>query len=85
VELVSSLQINDGADVSLGSVAVQSVKDTGVGFNIGVDGTYLFTDRIGGGIVLRYTGGSVDLDSDAGTVSLDVGGFQIGFGLRVRF
>jgi hypothetical protein len=84
-DLVSGITVTGDPDVVLASIDKQSVKGTGVGINLQVDGTYLFTERFGGGVVLRYAGGSVDLDSDAGKVSLDVGGFQIGFGLRVRF
>jgi hypothetical protein len=84
-DLVSGISVTGDPDVVLASIDKQSVKGTGVGINLQVDGTYLFTERFGGGMVLRYAGGSVDLDSDAGTVSLDTGGFQIGFGLRVRF
>lgn len=83
-DVVSALNVAPN-DVTLTGISTETAKDTTVGFNIGVDGTYLITDRIGAGAVLRYTGGSADLDASTGTVSLDVGGFQAGIGLRVRF
>jgi hypothetical protein len=49
------------------------------------DGTYLLMRRFGVGGFLRFTGGSVDTTVDNNTVGLDVGGFQIGVGGRVRF
>jgi hypothetical protein len=45
----------------------------------------MVTPLLGGGVFLRYSGGSVDLDAEGVKVSLDVGGFQVGAGLRVRF
>ena len=57
-----------------------------VGFNLGVDGVYMLTPRIGGGLTLRYSGASVDLPGAAGNdVSVDAGGFQAAVGVRVRF
>lgn len=59
------------------------VDKTTMGIHFGADFTYLFTPRIGAGVLLRYTWGSADLEG--GTESLTVGGFQFGGGLRVRF
>ena len=70
-----------GPSVTFGSL-VKEDKTT-VGIHFGVDGTYLVTPRFGVGALLRYSWGSVDLDG--ATDSLTVGGFQIGFGGRVRF
>lgn len=71
--------------VAMTGVTKEKVKESAVGFNIGADGTYMFTDRLGAGGFLRYTGGSVDLGATAGKTKLDIGGFQIGAGLRLRF
>ena len=85
------------------SVGQTEAKKSGVGVNVGVDVTYMLTQRLGAGwaaldwiglgsgaslgagAFLRYSGGSVDLDAEGVKVSLDVGGFQVGAGLRVRF
>ena len=61
-------------------VAEQQSK-TAVGFQFGGDVTYLFTPRYGIGAIARYVVAKADLPS----VSLTVGGFQIGGGLRLRF
>jgi hypothetical protein len=72
--------------------AVATRSGSGTGFNIGVDTTYVFLRdvaflrAIGGGLTLRYAGGSVDVDQPGGAAqSVDVGGFGIGGGLRLRF
>lgn len=88
-DLVSGLTVaeqgNPTTGVVLTGVQTEKVSETGVGFNIGADGTYMITQRLGAGGFLRYTGGSVDLKGAAGTFNLDVGGLQVGAGLRVRF
>ena len=57
----------------------------GVGGNIGFDITYLFTDMLGGGLMLRWGSGSVELGSATSSKSIEVGGLQVGLGARVRF
>lgn len=66
-------------------VLTQETSEKTTGGNVGVDVTYLFTDVIGAGVMLRWAGGSVDLTTANGSQSIDVGGFQVGFGARVRF
>ena len=53
--------------------------------HLGVDATYMITPQIGAGLFLRYMGGSTDIPTLGGDVSVDVGGVQTGGGLRVRF
>lgn len=88
-DLVSGLTIAEQGSPTTGvivsGIAKEKVSKGGVGFNIGADGTYMLTERFGAGGFLRYTGGSVDLAGAAGTVTLDVGGLQVGAGLRLRF
>jgi len=52
--------------------------------NAGIDITYLVTEQLGGGLFVRWAGGSVDIPATGGTQSIDVGGMQVGIGLRVR-
>ena len=74
--------------VTIRSITVTEQKDSPVGFNIGVDGTYHLTSRygarIGVGGFLRYTGAGADFLTE-GDGSVRVGGPQAGIGLRVRF
>ena len=53
--------------------------------NAGVDFAYMLTEQFGGGLFVRWAGGSVDIPAAGGTQSLGVGGFQTGVGIRVRF
>jgi hypothetical protein len=56
---------------------------TSFGVHFGIDATYLITPKIGAGILVRYSYGSVDIVGASD--SLTLGGFQIGFGGRFRF
>ena len=71
--------------VALTAVATQASQETGVGFNVGTDVTYMFTDILGAGGFFRYASGSVDFTTSAGVQSIDAGGAQAGGGVRLRF
>ena len=81
-DVPGTLQVSEpGPTVT--SAALVKDDHTTVGVHFGVDATYLITPRFGAGVLVRYTVGSVDIvGSDDG---LTLGGFQIGFGGRVRF
>ena len=68
---------------SLASTTIVNEDKSAVGINLGVDLNYFFMPRIGAGVLVRYTRGSVDLD--AADDDLTVGGFDLGFGVRLRF
>jgi hypothetical protein len=80
--------------VSIRSVDVTRHKDSPVGVNVGVDGTFLIVRFLGsrfvgiGGFV-RYAGASVELPMPVGVTRSDTklkaGGAQAGGGLRLRF
>jgi hypothetical protein len=89
-ELVTEVQFAEGPEpfrsVTLTGTTQAIRSETAMGFNIGVDGVYMLTPRIGGGLTLRYSGASVDLPSAGGDdVNVDAGGFQAAVGVRVRF
>ena len=87
--------IREGAGfttVTINSVSVTDVKDSPVGVNVGVDGTYwIRTIRdigIGVGGFVRYAGASLDLATPAGVerdTELRTGGPQGAIGLRFRY
>lgn len=57
-----------------------------VGGHVGVDVTYMATRFLGVGLLLRYTDGIVVLPAaNAGTLSVAVGGLEVGGGVRIRF
>ena len=59
---------------------------TGVGFNVGADVAYYFSDLAGVGVLARYSRATVDLGSaGGGTVGVPAGGLHVGGGLRLRF
>ena len=74
--------------VSIANLSAAEYKDSPVGVNIGVDGTYLITPMIGAGLFVRYAGASLDLPTPAGVTrddELRAGGAQVGGGVRLRF
>jgi hypothetical protein len=74
------------SSVTIDSVDIVEVKNTGWGFNIGADMTYLLTPRIGVAALIRYTHGGVDLEmSESQVAEITAGGFQLGGGVRYRF
>jgi hypothetical protein len=89
-DFIRSVQISENPpafnSVNVDSVDVVNVKESSVGFNLGMDVTYSFTPTIGAGAMLRFTHSSQDFTVAEGqSTSLDVGGFQIGAGVRLRF
>jgi hypothetical protein len=88
-DFVTNLAVTEGGapftTVSISSVETEKVSKRATGFTIGVDGTYLLTPQWGAGAFVRFSSASADLSTPGGTVSVDAGGFQFGFGLRSRF
>jgi hypothetical protein len=57
-----------------------------IGFNVGVDWTYMLTPQVGAGGFARFSGGpTADVSAGDQAVDVRVGGFQIGVGVRIRF
>ena len=75
-----------GASVPAGTQTftplTEEQSDSVWGFNFGGDVTYLITPNIGVGGMLRYVKATADLPS---VPDLDIAGFQVGGGVRVRF
>ena len=64
----------------------ESSSGSGVGFNIGLDVSWMLTRQFGVGGGARFTRGSVDLNSSSGrSVSTDAGGVQGVAGIRFAF
>lgn len=66
---------------------VTGVKKSPVGFNIGADATYMLTDSMGVGLLLRFAHAnpSLDVPNTPSPIEVRVGGFQIAGGFRYRF
>jgi hypothetical protein len=77
VTVPAETQTVDGA-------VTQNVSGTALGAHFGADVQYMVTDRFGGGVLLRWASGKVDVPQiDGGKVS--VGGLTVGVGLRYSF
>lgn len=88
-KLVTALHITDQYPydtATLGSADTELKRKSAVGFNAGVDVTWMLTRTIGAGALVRFTRATVTLTtSDNRSISLDAGGAQAGAGLRVFF
>jgi len=73
------------SEVSVAPVSIGEYSKSGWGGHVGADFTYMFTSTIGVGAVLRFSKGTVDIPSSDGIVSISVGGFQSGAGIRLKF
>jgi hypothetical protein len=61
-------------------------KETGTGFNVGVDVIWAFSKNIGVGGLLRYTRATADVSPSEGrSIELELGGLQAGGGIRILF
>ena len=79
-QLIASATIIEGTQNFAPGVTTNT--GTAKGANLGIDGTYMINRNFGVGILLRYAGGKIDLESAS---AVKVGGFQAAAGARVRF
>jgi hypothetical protein len=70
------------------STTTREVKENQAGFHIGGDVSWYFTDTVGVGGVVRFTRATLKFPAAEGsdqTIAADLGGLQVGVGLRLRF
>jgi hypothetical protein len=89
-QLVTGITVSEGSapftTVTIGGAPVSEEKANKTGFSVGADVSFMATRHLGGGFFFRYAVASVDLPALGGNAtSLDVGGTQVGGGVRVRF
>lgn len=88
-DLVQSISFGESSDfsaVTLNEIQTQRVSKGGAGFNLGIEGAYMFTRRVGANATIRFSHGKVDLPSaGGGESSVDAGGFDLAAGIRFRF
>jgi hypothetical protein len=93
-DVVSGVTVTESGNFSTvtGNPVVTERQDTPTGFNIGADISYILYQKnsfkVGGGMFLRYAGASATiqmLDASSARLDSDVGGLQVGFGVRTRF
>ena len=67
-------------------VSARDVSERTLGAHAGAELTWLLTTHVGISGIVRYSHGSITLDTPSGnTVSLDAGGLQTGVALRLGF
>lgn len=68
------------------SAAIGRRSGSTVGYHVGADVAYYFTDTVGVGWLTRYSRGSLELPSVGDdTLELETGGLHTAWGLRMRF
>jgi hypothetical protein len=60
-------------------------SESKIGFNVGGDVAYYFSNQVGVGGVVQYSGATVEMTVPSGTTDVKAGGLQVGGGLRLRF
>lgn len=88
-DLVQSIEVAEAAapftTVAIGNVALLTRNVNVTGMNFGADVTWFMTPLVGIGMTARYVVASTTVPSSSGgPVDLDAGGFQFGWGARIR-
>jgi hypothetical protein len=65
------------------SSVASSQEDSALGFNAGVDVSFMFTRTVGAGGILRYSRTTIDSDAVEG-LSYGAGGLHVGAGIRIN-
>ena len=81
-EVVTGASATEGGSGPIVNVDRQIIDKGYWGYLLGVDITYRFTKQLGAGGFMRVQSANGDVTD---TIRADGGGFQYGFGLRVRF
>lgn len=82
-DLATGFTVTAGTN-ALATVTQSQVSKSAVGLHGGVDVRYLILENAGVGLFLRYAGAKVNSELVQGG-QLNVGGFQYGVGVRVRY
>jgi hypothetical protein len=88
-DVVSAVTVNETPSFGV-TPTVERREEDSWGAHLGFDATYALMQNSGGssfglGAFVRWAGGSTDLPIISNTVETDLGGFQIGAGVRFRF
>jgi Outer membrane protein beta-barrel domain len=85
-DLVPTVDVTEAAGGPVITPVVVEGSDSAVGVNISADTTYMITDLISAGVLLRYAKSTAEITpSDSQSFDVRAGGFQIAAGVRVRF
>jgi opacity protein-like surface antigen len=84
-DVLDELVATEGSTLTVTGVTA-SLSESAVGFNLTAALSYMVTERIGAGVLARFSGAKIEMPAGEGvTRDVNVGGFQIGAGLRFRF
>jgi hypothetical protein len=73
-------------ELAFPSMETETLRENVVGYNAGVDMTWRFTEKIGVGLLIRYSNGKREFTPTVGPLAdVTVGGLHAGGGLRVVF
>jgi hypothetical protein len=73
-------------DTATFSQAIANTQsESTIGFNDGGDVAYYFSNQVGVGGIVQYSGATVEMTVPSGTADVKAGGLQAGGGLRLRF
>ena len=81
-DMVTNTTIAEGPSGPTVTISQETVKASAWGYTLGVDVRWLLSKQVGVGGFMRFQAADGDLTS---TEKMDMGGFQFGGGLRVRF
>lgn len=88
-EVVTNLTVAESYPydtATFGGAVTKLSNASAVGFNAGIDVTWMFARSAGVGGLIRYARANVDLNvADGPTLAMKAGGIQGGIGLRVEF
>jgi hypothetical protein len=88
-EVVNSLTVVESYPydtAAFGGAVTKLSKASAVGFNAGIDVTWMFARNAGVGGLIRYTRADVEVGAGEGrTLAMKAGGVQAGAGIRVAF
>jgi hypothetical protein len=88
-DFVSGVNVNETYPfdtATFASATTKQLSGSAVGFNAGVDISYLFTPRVGVGGLVRYGKADVKFnDATIGQQTVKAGGLEVAAGVRVRF
>lgn len=85
-DLVPNVDVTEASGGPVITPRVVKGSDSAVGVNVSADATYMVTDMIGAGLLLRYAKSTAEVSAaDSPSIDVRAGGFQIAVGVRVRF
>lgn len=87
-ETVKSIEIDDSFpfdSVTLTKAELEKSKGSHWGYNAGFDASVFFSAHVGVHGIVRYAQGTITISPGGHETSFDIGGLQLGAGLRFRY